>query len=190
VYVLKLPLFLDTVFTCAISFSAGFLPGLAAAVLSTIAVSLRDVSRITGTELLILIFVLCSSTEALLVSTVRTRLPKPDPFSAGPVPGKNPIPLSRINGFAILLLLYIAACISVSVLGGIIDFFIYEILRGNKLHFSPEDTFKAGFLRTTMPVLAANILSRIPINMADRFITIFGGFLVSRGFTAVLNRFP
>jgi hypothetical protein len=69
--------------------------------------------------------------------------------------------------------------VTVSVLGGIIDFIYYEILPGIKLHFSPEDTFKMGLLRNPMPILAVDIISRIPVNIVDRFIVIFGGFFIS-----------
>jgi hypothetical protein len=43
----------------------------------------------------------------------------------------------------------------------------------------PEDTFKLGLIRNNMPVLAAAILSRIPINIVDRFIGIFCGYGIS-----------
>jgi len=45
--------------------------------------------------------------------------------------------------------------------------------------YSPSDIFKLGFLRHNAPVLAAGILSRIPINIVDRFIVIFGGYGIS-----------
>ncbi|MDR1900104.1 MAG: hypothetical protein LBQ55_08860 [Treponema sp.] len=33
-----------------------------------------------------------------------------------------------------------------------------------------------GLLRNRLPLLAAAVLSRIPVNIIDRFITIFGGY--------------
>jgi hypothetical protein len=171
VFILKLPLFLDTVFTCAVAFAAGLVPGIAVATLSTVVISFRDNST--------LLFVLCSIAEVLLIC-----LMKPDKScgdsSGGPKTGRGyTLPATFISTFAALLLLYIAACVTVSVLGGIIDFILYEVLLENKLSYSPEDTFKMGFLRSGPPALITNILSRIPINIVDRFVTIFGGFSLS-----------
>jgi hypothetical protein len=45
--------------------------------------------------------------------------------------------------------------------------------------FSPEDSFKLGLLRNNIPLLPTAILSRIPINIVDRFIAVFGGFGIS-----------
>ena len=38
---------------------------------------------------------------------------------------------------------------------------------------------KIGLLQNHVPLLAAKIMSRIPVNIVDRFIVVFGGFLVS-----------
>jgi hypothetical protein len=56
-----------------------------------------------------------------------------------------------------------------------------------KLYFSAEDIFKAGgLLNSGIPMLAMNILSRIPVNIIDRFIVIFGGFFIAEGITKLL----
>ncbi|MDR2053461.1 MAG: hypothetical protein LBP80_08610, partial [Treponema sp.] len=156
VFILKLPLFLDTVFTCAVAFAAGPVAGIAVALITTIVISFRDHST--------WIFVLCSIAEVLLVW-----LMKPGPrhsfrtfrrTGAGPSPAPPETKASFISTFAVLLLLYVAACVTVSVLGGILDFILYDILPNTKLHYSPEDTFKMGLLRGGPPILLANILSR------------------------------
>jgi hypothetical protein len=45
-----------------------------------------------------------------------------------------------------------------------------------------------GLLRNNVPVLATSILSRIPINIIDRFIAVFGGYGISLIFRKWLNR--
>jgi hypothetical protein len=171
VFIFKLPLFLDTVFTCAVTFAAGPVPGIVVAMFSTIAAFFRDDST--------MLFVLCSIAEVLLICLMKPGKSRRD-VSGGPETGRGrALPEAFISTFAALLLLYIAACIVVSVLGGIIDFILYEVLLENKLSYSPEDTFKMGFLRNGPPTLVTNILSRIPINIVDRFVTIFGGFSLS-----------
>jgi hypothetical protein len=172
-FIFKLPLFLDTVFTCAVAFAAGPVPGIAVAALSIAVTSIRDNST--------WIFVLCSITEVLLIWLMKPGVSRKD--SAGrPETGRGMSGLSPetfISTFVAFLLLYIAACVTVSVLGGIIDFILYEVFMETKLSYSPEDTFKMGFLRDGSPAVVTNILSRIPINIINRFVTIFGGFSLS-----------
>ena len=94
---------------------------------------------------------------------------------------------SFIGIFARLLILYILCCLAISVLGGIIDFFFHGIWSNPKLYFSAEDTFKIGLLRNGIPVLAMDILSRIPVNIVDRFIVVFGGYFISRLFVRFIR---
>jgi hypothetical protein len=69
-------------------------------------------------------------------------------------------------------------CLLISVVGGIIDFVLYNLLAAPRGAY-PEDIFKLGLYRNNVPALAAAILSRIPINIVDRFIAIFGGYGIS-----------
>jgi hypothetical protein len=41
-------------------------------------------------------------------------------------------------------------------------------------------------LDSGIPILAMNILSRIPVNIIDRFIVIFGGFFIAEGIKRLL----
>jgi hypothetical protein len=62
-----------------------------------------------------------------------------------------------------------------------------NVLLHPKLYFSAEDTFKVGgLLDSGIPLLAMNILSRIPVNIIDRFIVIFGGFFIAEGIKRLL----
>jgi hypothetical protein len=171
VFILRLPLFLDTVFTCAVAFAAGPIAGIAVAVLTTAVISFRDSST--------WIFVLCSVAEVLLVRLMKPGLRNSSRGSGVSSPDLPEGRASFVSVLVVLLLLYITACLAVSVLGGILDFILYDVLTNKKLHYSPEDTFKMGLLRGGPSILAANILSRIPINIVDRFIVIFGGFALS-----------
>ena len=162
VYYLKIPLYLDTIFNAAVCFSAGLVPGLITAGLSYTALALRD----SGFHP----FVLCSIAEVLLIWRL-----KPSP-SELPFDRKSD---SLVSIIARLMLLFIAASLTVSILGGLIDFITYNVLPGSKTFFSAEDAFKIGFLKSKIHPLAIDIMSRIPVNMVDRFIVIFGGFGVS-----------
>jgi len=158
---LKLPLYLDTVFNAAVCFSFGLLPGLITALLTHLTASIPQPS--------VSPFVLCAIVEVLLI------------WRLNPVKAGRNKPVSLVNVFAGLLLLYIVCLVLMSVLGGLIDYVYYGVLKNIKPYLSAEDVIKLGLLRSNLQTLAVNILSRISINTVDRFIVVFGGFFVSRG---------
>jgi hypothetical protein len=84
-----------------------------------------------------------------------------------------------------LLVLAAVDCIIISLLGGIIDYFITTLSMPRA--FYPEDTFKLGLLRNRVPVLAAAIFSRVPINIVDRFIVMIGGYGISLLYRKILK---
>ena len=165
--VLKVPLFLDTLFSAAVCFTVGFWPALLTALLTQAATCIRE-NSITP-----FLFIFCCIAELLLIVKLN--------------PAKSRTPLSLAGIFAGLLLLYIASCIVISVLGGVIDFIYHHVMANSKLYFSPEDTFKISLSLIGIPALAMDILSRIPVNIVDRFIVIFGGFYISRGLSRFFN---
>jgi hypothetical protein len=170
VLALKLPLFLDTVFTCALSFAGGPVPGIVVVALTLIDIAFFRALRSWP-------FLLCSLAEVLLICLLRPGRPRgPLSPARGPGPEKT---ASFVNTFTVLLILYVAACIAVSVLGGIVDYVLYSVLGENKNYYSPDDTFKIGLLRSDPPIVVVNILSRIPVNIVDRFVVMFGGFALS-----------
>jgi hypothetical protein len=89
----------------------------------------------------------------------------------------NPSLQTFIGVAPLLMVLAVLDCLIVSITGGIIDFVLtaFQVPRT----FSPEDSFKLGLLRNNIPLLPTAILSRIPINIIDRLIAIFGGFGIS-----------
>jgi hypothetical protein len=167
---LGFPLFLDTVFTAAVTFSLGLLPGIAVAVISLVIPGIYYKS--------LNFFILCSITEVLLIYAL-----KPAPVNIPDFVPKKKIVASYTSLAAKLMLLYIICAITISVLGGVIDY-ISQIFLG-KHYYSVEDNFKLSLIMNNFPVLAANILARIPINIVDRFIVIFGGYLISRGLVKI-----
>ena len=174
VYFMKLPLFLDTVFNIAVTFAVGLIPGLITTFLYYLfVIAIRNTNFYP--------FILCSIAEVIIVYCLKPVEPKKNLRGnilsvASPEKTVNSI----VDVFARLMVLYIVCCLAVSVLGGIIDFFFYVIWSNPKIYYSAEDPFKIGLLRTGIPLLAMNILSRIPVNIVDRFIVIFGGYFISR----------
>ena len=164
VHVIRIPLYLDTVFSVAMCFGAGLIPGLVTALFSSTLFGIRD-GGFTP-------FIICSIAEVLIVWRLKP---------AGGLQTRGPF-ISLLGG---LLLLYISAFIAVSVLGGLVDFFYHSVFSVEKFYFSPEDTVKISLLRSGIPILAMNILSRIPVNVVDRFIVIFGGYFIARGVSSL-----
>jgi len=158
---LRFPLYLDTIFSVALCFGVGVIPALAAALLTHILIGIRD-GGFTP-------FIICSIAEVLIVWLFK------------PVPSRIKSPVSLLGS---LLFLYISLCISISILGGIVDYVYHGIFSVEKFYFSPEDTIKISLLRGDIHTIAVNILSRIPVNMVDRFFVVFGGYFLAR----IVNR--
>jgi len=174
VYYIKIPLFLDTLFNAVVCFAAGLVPGIITALFSYITLCIRNGSFDP--------FIICAVVEVLLIWRL-----KPSVHSRGArlkEQQKGILPENAVTAFvgifARLMLLYIICCITISILGGLIDYFFYDLMSNTKQYFSAEDTFKIGFLRSGIHTLVINILSRIPVNLVDRFIVIFGGYFISR----------
>jgi len=171
---LRFPLFLDTVFTAAIAFAAGPIAGI------FVAVSVWLIHCIYFK--VINFFVLCSIAEVLLICALKPSAPYIPDFAP-----KEKVIASYTGLVAKLMLLYIICAISISVLGGVIDYLSQLFPELQSLYFSVNDTFKYGLIMNNLPVLAINILSRIPVNIVDRFIVIFGGYFISRGLLKIIQ---
>jgi hypothetical protein len=165
---LGLPLFMDTLFTIALTFAAGPLWGIITAVLTTAFIGYLYY-QFWGTYL----YVLCTI-AAVLLTWVFCRRFKLVPF---PEPAGQSTWFIRV--ISILLILSIVMCVLISVLGGIIAFIISGVLNVPEYAISPDFFFRLGLLRHNIPVLAADILARIPINIVDRPITVFGAYGLS-----------
>jgi hypothetical protein len=178
-----LPLYLDTLFTAAVYFSVGLFPALITAVLLPVFTAFEciwilnlQIETAWGSYP----FVLCVIFEVLLIFFFRKKLKPLDAAFR-----KNPSLYAFINLAPLLMLIAVLDCIIVSVTGGIIDY-ILTLLSAPKA-FYPEDSFKIGLLRNNVSLLASAILSRIPINIVDRFFVIFGGYGVSLAYRKIMS---
>jgi hypothetical protein len=172
----KLPLYMDTLFTIAMCFTAGLVPGLITGVLLT-PLAYRFMHHVPMDVPIAVfltqdIFTVCTTIEVLLVCFFRSRMKERHAAFL-----KEPSLHSFTGVAAHLVTLVAASCLAVSISGGIIDFTLTQFSISNVLW--PESTFKFGLLRNNVPLLATDILSRIPINIVDRFIAVFGGYGVS-----------
>jgi hypothetical protein len=158
--VLRLPLYTDTIFNAVVLFSAGLIPALIVAFFTW----LLPCFYWGGPNL----FVICSIAEVLLI------------WVFSPNKQKNP-DTPHIIVLLKLILIYVICVIAVSILGGILNY-ISDIFRDSPLqYYNIVDNFKVGLIIYDLPKLALHILSRIPANIVDRFLVVFGGYAISLG---------
>jgi hypothetical protein len=82
-----------------------------------------------------------------------------------------------MNTLVVLLLLSFVMCIVISILGGLITVLIQFFWGGSKP--GPELFFKLALLRKTLPSIIVEIMARIPLNIIDRLLSVFGGYGVA-----------
>jgi len=167
----RIPLFLDTVFTAAIAFAFGVIPGILTALLTWFLLGIYY----GGFSF----YILCSIAEVLIICALKP--PAPDIPNFAP---KEKIAASYTALVSKLFLLYVLCAVTVSVLGGVVDYITN--LFTERDYFSVEDIFKPGLFMSNMPAFAVNIIARLPINIVDRFIVIFGGYFISRGLLRII----
>jgi hypothetical protein len=163
--VLRTPLYLDTVFNAAVTFSFGLVPGLITAMLTTVIQGIWHGS--------FPIFFLCSFAEVALIWLL-------NPLRRRNFGEKIPM-VYAVYIFSRLMLMYIICALAVSVIGGLVDLLYHDTFGNQKTYISAEDMYKSSLVKSEISLLVKNILSRFPVNVVDRAIVIFGGFFVFLG---------
>jgi hypothetical protein len=185
---LGVPLFMDTLFTVALSFYGGPLYGILTGLLTNPIISMIDFYGWADN-----LYALCNAAAALVTVLFIRLFPAELRFGAGKAiktdESKNRADNSRLgtlmNILVALLLLSFVMCIVMSVLGGLITVLINTLSppQGSSSP-SPERLFKLALLRKNLPPAVVEILSRIPLNIIDRLLSVFGGY----GLAALLYR--
>jgi hypothetical protein len=165
---LGLPMFMDTLFTLGVTFFAGPLWGCITAILTPLrSILTYDIQR--G------LYVLCSISGVCLVWFFRRRYH---------LPGEDGSDYGAFNLVSILLMLSLYMCILISVTGGLIAWIISVFWPVTNQDIPPESYFKLGMLLNHYPAPLAEIISRIPVNIPDRILSVFGAY----GFALLLKK--
>jgi hypothetical protein len=164
--ILELPLFLDTVFTLTVTFAAGLVPGILTAALTTLAIGLWRYPFLG-----IYLYVLCSIAAAWLVWAFRDKI-----IFTFPSRRSSEFQFSVVSCVSVLVCLSVLMCLLMSVTGGLISYVNIELLQNPESSGSPETPFYWGLILNGFSVLPASILARIPVNILDRFISVFAGY--------------
>lgn len=144
---LHVPIFMDSVFTVAVTLFAGVGPGVVTGILYNAIWPL-----VTGGDARQTLFALCSVATALITFVVM----------------KNPRDTSKLMN---LLPLSLSLCAANCFIGGIISTFAF---RGVD-HF-PSDYIMAGLIMQDIPLAWAAILARIPLNLIDKALAAILGY--------------
>ncbi len=164
--VLKIPLFFDTIWTVAVVFSSGLIPGLFVAVGYNLLNYLVWILK-TGTENFAYLYTICG--VLIVLSTwIFSRNKKEFTFS----------PAVTV---LYLLLISLVSAFCTTIVGGLLDYVQY-------VHFNvieqmnPIKKFTDSFLNQRFSLLASCILAQIPISFTDRLIATFAGYGLYRLF--------
>ncbi|MDR1307638.1 MAG: hypothetical protein LBK74_08705 [Treponema sp.] len=164
---LRLSLFLDTLFTVTVTFIAGIVPGIITALATSVTTNVLFSFPPVYT-----LFSLCSISEVFIAASFHRGIQG----SRIGVRGGGQDMDALISAVAGLFLVAVIDCFVISILGGGVDFFISVFFPRSRQFFTPEEIFKLGLLRNRLPALLTDILCRIPVNIVDRFIVMFGAF--------------
>jgi hypothetical protein len=173
-----IPLFMDTIFTVALTFYGGLFWGALTGALSNLI--LHSVYFFGWGDYL---FTLCNIAVALITAFFIRLFPGELHFPPAPRKTKSETFTGAIDTVIVLLILSFTMCVAISLLGGLISAVIKTFFpsRGGD---GPEIFFKLILFRKNLPLAAAEILSRIPVNIIDRLVAVFGGY----GIALLLSR--
>ncbi|MCL2128817.1 MAG: hypothetical protein FWH35_00490 [Treponema sp.] len=174
-------LYMDTIFTVAAAFLGALIPGLISAVLTTAIYGL-SYYFIMGMPYFWAwyFYILCSVIAVILVRLFVRLFPEGNLGSderRRRVPATSANRVRRLGRVLIMLTtLSFTMCIVVSAAGGLISTLITIASNVVPKDTPPETLFRLGLIRQGFSLLPSEILGRIPVNLADKTIAVFGGY--------------
>ena len=172
------PLYMDTIFTVTVTFLAGPFWGSLTGALHNI---VFQTIRFWGWEGYL--FAICNITTAWITWFFIRRFPAELSLH---VAGNR---LNKIMDRSIVLIIMaMVLCFIMSILGGLISsiiIFMHTHKEGAADIYASSGILSPSLLKRGVPLVLAEILSRIPVNIIDRLIAAFGGY----GIALALRRF-
>ena len=166
---LHLVLFLDTVFTVAITFYAGLIPGLLVALVynptMTVILCLKS-----GQSFFIYDSLYCIC--GMLIVLITWALSK----------NKSNFQQNKIITVFYLIIISFASAIASCLLASFLDTFIRPLF-GPTSGFGPTDTFSNSFVDLNIGDFLSYFLPRIPLTVLDRLISTFAGYFIYKFLT-------
>jgi hypothetical protein len=176
--VLRFPLFMDTMFTVVFTFLGGLPYGIAVAVLTHLVTN-----PLLSSDLPLYLYTFCNVLVAVITAVFMRLFPLECSVAS---PARRRI-FERI---AILFFLSLALCVAVSLLGGIIGTIVETFFTPRDSYGAETFIFRRMLERDGLPLFAVEVLCRIPVNIIDRFVSVFGGYGFAVALMAISRRLP
>lgn len=172
-HALHIPLFFDTIWTVAVVFYCGLVPGLCVSIGYNIINSLIWILQKGVLDPFIFFYTICG---ILIVFSTWLIARRKEEFKISP---------SITVLYLVLIALLSSFCTVIS--SGIIDYFHYIYYDVPDM-MNPIHTFTESFVSQRFSLLASCILAQIPISFSDRFIATFAGYGIYRLCERFINR--
>jgi hypothetical protein len=172
-----LPLYLDTIFTIGLTLLGGLFWGALTGALTNL---IGPTISFYGWEGYL--FTICNIATAFIVWLFIRFFPRELSLSAGNAAemqdrSRESRRLAKImNRMVALILLSFCLCLAMSILGGLIAAFIQAINPSLAGRQGLSGHFSATMFGKNLPVILVEILSRVPVNIIDRLISVFAGY--------------
>ena len=164
-HTLKIPLFFDTIFTVAVVFYCGLVPGLCVSVGYNLINSLIWVLQKGVADPFIFFYTICGILIVLSTWVVSRR--------------KAEFKISLVVTILYLVLIALISSLCTIISSGILDYFHYIYYDVPDM-MNPIKSFTESFVNHHFSLLVSCILAQIPISFADRLIATFAGYGVYR----------
>ncbi|MBQ5399807.1 MAG: hypothetical protein IIU15_01040 [Treponema sp.] len=158
---IKIPLFFDTIWTVAVVFYSGLVPGLCVSLAYNAINALIWTMQQGFFDPFIMLYAVCG---VLIVFSTWIFARRKEEFQIS-------VPVTILYLFLIALLSSFCTIVA----GGIIDFFHYKYYEIPDM-MNPIKKFTESFVHQQFSLLASCILGQIPISFLDRLLATFSGF--------------
>lgn len=162
----RIPLFLDTIGTVAVTFYAGLIPGIIVALLFNIIRTLQ-VAVLNGTQVYPweMLYMLCGAAIAAVTWAFARK--------------RENFRISKTITFLYLLLIAFVSAFASSVVGGLVET-VNRILFGGVQNKSLTEYFVRAFMGENLGLFVSCVIARIPMTVMDRVICTFAGYVLYR----------
>jgi len=181
---IKLPLFLDTILTIAVTFTYGPVWGVLCGTLTNLISNIVWFWGWGG-----FLFTICNIATAIITWWFCLFFPRELNFYSTALkippqlqPHRNTRVSIIMDRMIILILLSFALCIAMSILGGIIAALILNMPSTYQDESLVSSMFSESMFRNTFPQVLKEIFARIPVNIIDRLISVFAGYGIALGY--------
>jgi len=179
--IFKFPLYFDTIMTVSMTLLAGPVYGAITGASTNIITNIIDFKYWGWTGNL---FAICNIATAL-ITWLFVRF-FPHELSIGQKTYGTNFSSRRfetaMNRLIVLILLSFALCLAMSILGGLISTFMQYVRSFYEVEDPNPAAAKLGatLFHGELPLVLVQILSRIPVNIIDRLVTTFAGYIIAR----------